>query len=260
MHITLSPPDKLAPEVPDDLVLWRYLDFPKLLDLLASEKLKMPRATSMEDGHEGFLGPAAVASVLSQSKKKGEPSYLRAGSRDKELRETAFWRERTYISCWNAFPQENAGLWRIYGDDKGVAIKTTWKSLKQSLGGTADHVSTVFYGAVDYRDFNSDERNTDSYTDQYFVKRNEFVHEREFRLVAHDESKPHNYLAPDTQGLPHLASLECDLNVLIHDLVISPRLGSWVTAGVQEVTRKFGGTWNVRQSSLYADPDSTPRF
>src|SRR5699024_3490246 len=105
---------------------------------------------------------------------------------------TFFWRERTYISCWNSFPTENAGLWRIYGDDKGLAIKTSWKKMKDSLI-NGDCVDRVFYGRVDYKNFSTEGVNSGTYTDQYFSKRIEFSHENEFRLVAHDASKDHNY-------------------------------------------------------------------
>ena len=49
MEIRLTDANYADP-VADDLVLWRYLDFPKFLDLLTSDVLKMPRASKMEDG------------------------------------------------------------------------------------------------------------------------------------------------------------------------------------------------------------------
>ncbi len=261
MDLTLSNYRSDNVEVSDDLVLWRYLDFPKFLDLITTSTLKMPRASSMEDGYEGVLGPAATTANLEAWKKRGEPSYLRNVSWNQELGETFFWRERTYISCWNAFPGENAGLWRIYGDDKGVVIKSTWGALKNSLTKKSDCVSEVFYGAVKYRDFDNDPYFTDSYTDQYFSKRHEFIHENEFRLVAQDNSRKHNYEEPDASDLPRFATLDCNLNVLIDEVVVSPRLGGWVQDGVKTVSEKFGGRWNVRHSNLYDPPEqSSTRF
>ncbi|WP_146243576.1 DUF2971 domain-containing protein [Curtobacterium sp. MCBD17_008] len=253
MDVTLSSVDPSSLEPSDDTVLWRYLDFPKFLDLLSSAALKMPRATSMEDAYEGVAGDAATRADLDQWREEGQPPYLRNASLSRQAFETQFHRERTYVSCWNTFETENAGLWRIYGDDRGLAIKTTWGDLRQSLG-SADCVSTIFYGRVQYRNFSTDATQSETYTDQFFVKRNEFLHENEFRLVAHDRSREHNYKAPSTAGLPRYASIACDTNALINELIISPRLGSWVTDGVEAVSRKFGGSWTVRQSNLYVPP------
>lgn len=254
MTIILSHYNNDVPEPADDLVLWRYLDFPKFLDLLTTNTLKMPRASSMEDGYEGVLGEAATDAQLDAWKRRGEPSYLRHALWNRELKETFFWRERTYISCWNSFPTENAGLWRIYGDDKGLAIKTSWKKMKDSLI-NGDCVDRVFYGRVDYKNFSTEGVNSGTYTDQYFSKRIEFSHENEFRLVAHDASKDHNYNDEDLTAIPKFATVTCDLNILIDELIISPRLGGWVKGSVEEVCRQFGGDWRIVQSNLYEIPE-----
>lgn len=254
---TLANRDSSAPEPAQDLVLWRYLDFPKFLDLLVTQTLKMPRASLMEDGYEGVQGSAAADAAVQSWKEAKMPSYLRHASLNQELKEAFFWRDRTYISCWNSFSTENAGLWRIYGDDRGVVVKTTWGKLRGSLSGKSDCVPQVFYGMVDYRRFDQDPRLTSSYTDQFFAKRVEFVHENEFRLVAHDASVEHDYNQPDASHLPMFATLQSDLNILIDELVVSPRLGGWVEDVVSETCRKFGGDWSVRQSDLYVPPERT---
>ncbi|MAM55440.1 MULTISPECIES: hypothetical protein [Actinomycetes] len=241
-------------EVPDDLVLWRYLDFPKFLDLLASRAIKLPRASKMEDPFEGVMGSGATKAALRAAKGRGEKSYLRNAVANREQHLSFFWRERTYVSCWNAFPSENAGLWRIYGDDKGVVVRSTWRSLRQAFTGNADVVEDVFFGPVSYREVADDSSFPLTFTDQFFVKRAEFVHEHEFRLVAHDVSRDHNYGERDTTGLPQFATLECDLDQLIEEVLISPRLGGWVRDTVEDVSRKYGGAWPVRRSAIYQPP------
>jgi hypothetical protein len=253
MQVTLRNKDHGA-VTNDDQVLWRYLDFPKFLDLLASKSLKMPRASKMDDGFEGMMGLGATEGTLAAAKKRGEPSYLRHASINQEQRRSFFWRDRTYVSCWNAFPNENAGLWRIYGDDKGLVIRTTWKSLRNSLVGSSDCVETIFFGNVDYRDFSQDRYVPPTYTDQYFAKRVEFAHEHEFRLVAHDNSREHNYEEPSASGLPLFAALECDLSTLIEQVVVSPRQGGWVRDAVESACAAFGGAWPVVRSNLYQPP------
>lgn len=250
IKLTNANPDTV---IPDGLVLWRYLDFPKLLDLLSTNTIKLPRASKMEDGFEGMMGFAALERRVAAAKVRGEPAYLRNAVINKEQKESLFWRDRTYISCWNAFPTENAGLWRIYGDEKGVAIRTTWGSLRKGLSGPADCVDTIFYGHVNYGQ-SADPGVLDTYTDQYFVKRPEFVHEREFRLVAHDQSLDHDYKRSSLEGVPYFASIQCDLNVAIEEILVSPRLGGWVREAVEDVIRNYGGMWPVNRSNLYQAP------
>lgn len=255
MQIELSKSDP-NDHVPDDLVLWRYLDFPKFLDLLSTNSIKMPRASKMEDGFEGMMGLGAIKGSLQAQKQRGAPSYWRHAWINEEQRNAYFWRERTYVSCWNAFPHENAGLWRIYGDDKGLVIRTTWGSLREALTGQSDCVSQIFYGNVVYRDFDSDPLFASTYTDQYFLKRREFVHEKEFRLVAHDSSREHKYEQTSLTGIAQLATVDCNLNTLIEEVLISPRMSSWVRDSVEAVSRRFDGHWDVNVSNLYQPPTS----
>ena len=247
---------KTESDEPDEnLVLWRYVDFPKFLDLLSTSSLTMPRASMMEDGYEGLLGEAAVDARLEKFRMDREPGYLRNASINYELRNAFFWRERTHISCWNAFPVENAGLWRIYGDEKGIAIKTTWRRLKKSLL-EAGPIKNVFYGSVEYQNYSTYAVAPNNYTDHYFTKRMEFSHESEFRLVAHNVDENTNY-NDEVDDLPAVASIKCDLSVLIEELIVSPRLGEWTVSGIEETCRRFGGKWKVRQSELYKEPSRT---
>ncbi len=207
----------------------------------------------MEDPFEGVMGSGATRAALRAAKDRGEKSYLRNAAANREQHLSFFWRERTYVSCWNAFPGENAGLWRIYGDDKGVVVRTTWRSLRQALTGTADCVEDVFYGLVSYGEAEDDSSFPRTFTDHFFVKRAEFVHEHEFRLIAHD-ARASDYGERDTSGLPQFATLDCDVDRLIEEVLVSPRLGGWVRDTVEDVSRKYGGAWRVRRSAIYQPP------
>lgn len=242
--------------IPDDLTLWRYLDFPKFLDLLVSEAIKIPLASAMEDKYEGQMGKGAYLSAREHYAEQAAKKYLADPYANYDSKISNFWSRRTYVSCWNQFPSENAGLWRIYGDDKGVAIKTSWGSLKRSLAGESDEVSTIFYGCVKYLNFEARSDYIDNYTDKFFQKRREFSHEKEFRLVAHNSSVEHNYTNDISDVVPKLAVLKCDTSVLIEELLISPRLSPWVSKVVEEVTAKYSGDWPVRRSKIYDTPET----
>lgn len=250
MKYSLSQCPASIPDIPDNLPLWRYMDFPKFLDLISTRSIKMPQASKMEDPWEGLWGEAGNTQRLNDFKQSGQPGYLRMVSAKQELDMAVNLKTWTYISCWNTFDTENAGLWRIYGDDKGLAIRTTWKSLKESLSFQSEEISNLYYGPIKYYSHQTEPIMFDSFTDHYFLKRSEFQHEKEFRLVAHHKDIA---LSPaHSTSSPPVISLSCNPEILIEELVISPRLSPWIANVAREVCEKFEGSWSIKHSDLYS--------
>lgn len=108
----------------DSTVLWRYLDFVKLLDLLERQVLWFARADTFEDPLEGGWTDAEIEHFRSlptvptpfRNRLIGE-SYI-SGAR-------AFYRS-TFISCWCAGSHESMAMWDIYRREGPViAVKST---------------------------------------------------------------------------------------------------------------------------------------
>jgi hypothetical protein len=120
----------------------------------------------------------------------------------------------------------------------GVAVRTSVGRLWDVIAEDASDV----VGRVHYLDFKSafagvgDER--------IFCKRASLSHEREVRVVL--KNRDHD----KTPG----KLLNCDLNALISSVTISPFAPIWFSEVVENVTCKFGFSFEVRRSDLVDEP------
>lgn len=239
--------------VTDETVLWRYIDVPKFLDMLTTNSLKFPLAIAMEDPYEGDVGAATVLKQWEDLKEQKAPSYMRVMYQDRDLAIAEKLRASTYLSCWNAIDQESAAMWKLFGDDRGVAIRTTWKSLRDSLTPAID----LFAGRVTYLDYDRNPIPSDSYTDDYFYKRSSFSHENEFRLIGHAKDAP-DYLRGkiDSPTWPKVETVPCDLRAMIEEVYVNPTVSTWVAEAVRSVSEKYDFSWPVTHSRLYTRRNS----
>jgi hypothetical protein len=189
---------KRAYEIPDEnSVLWRFMDFTKFVSLLKDNALFFTRADKFEDTFEGAKG-------LLKNKPKWDKFYkdflikairtvpggANENKTDKELLKDALRLlndinnsgkrqiASTYINCWHENLYESEAMWKLYtvSLNQGIAIKTTYKRLYQSLGGEP-HISI---GRVNYMDY---EKSFAGINDSFWFKRKSFEHEKEVRAV-----------------------------------------------------------------------------
>jgi hypothetical protein len=153
--------------------LWRYLDFPKYVSLLASKALFFARADTFGDPFEGAKGlrqrkDAWDAHFLSffrealRTAPVDDPSHKlseaeieeRAPKFIAELEQIgALDRSRTFVSCWHENQVESEAMWRLYGASfpNALAIRTTYGRLYEALGRDPD----ISIGRVKYIDMRS---------------------------------------------------------------------------------------------------------
>ncbi|MBL4898865.1 MAG: hypothetical protein JKX76_04345 [Colwellia sp.] len=237
--------------------LWRYMDFTKYVSLLSTSSLYFSRADTFDDPFEGakgiisnkakwdehFLG--AFKSIL-----KSPPGCVEWDQSEehvnkeahrllKELEESGQAdRENAYISCWHENEHESEAMWRLYSNfiDNAVAIRSTYSSLYNALGRNP----SISIGRVRYLDYDKHYANPG---DSFWRKRKSFEHEREVRAIVHDFNT-------EDFGIP----MECDLDVLIEDVVVSPTAPSWFVNVLNDINRKYEINIKVRQSNLNAVP------
>jgi len=255
--------------VPDETVIWRYMDLSKLLDILVNEYIIFPRLDSFEDVYEGNPLKFKEA-MLYAFDKTGELNLKEkvAFSVDTWFRLT---RVRTYISCWHMNDFESAGMWKLYcKSNESLVIKTTLGRLKKSLvhPNTSDIDSLVF-GKVDYS-HNVDQLKAEyfqkaskkesidlSFFDTSFSKRPSFQHEHELRVIAFKHDKIINSddkdlsVAELSKTTPYVQPINCDVNKLIDSIVIAPDAPHWFVELVKSLVQKLGYEFTVSQSELY---------
>ena len=173
-------------EPADDDSLWRYQDFCKFQSLVKENALFFCRLERLKDPREGTL-PSATADALKD--------FLRIPNKDERVRSFAeMTRAITTVNCWHLSNYENALMWSSYADP-GVAIKTTFASLKDSLRLSHPQVQG---GIVQYIDHDTDEAVRIQSQGQYkewssgemaILKYQSFEGEKEFRLISYLTSK-----------------------------------------------------------------------
>ena len=263
----------------DQNTLWRYMNFEKFVNLLATQSLYFARADTFEDKFEGFLPPLI------------QQEYERITDRlGKEKRQAVMelwdnWRKWVMCCCWHRGDQETIGMWEKYSMHKGgIAIKTTMKRLRDSFAREEDvpvYIANVRY--INHYEFKVPKSIRDMNTIYlpFFYKGKAFKYENEVRAII-DTSQ---YIKEDffrvkkdpdinpkvidlQQLLDHLEimgpkidedkkgqNLKVDLKTLIGEVIISPYADDWITETVRLVVSRYGFHFPVASSKLLEPPD-----
>jgi hypothetical protein len=109
---------KVDPDLRAQVIVRRYLNLPKYLDLLRSATLYLRRADGFVDRFEGALTPLFHRSLNEEYAKgriKHNADYVWHRAR-----------EGSYVSCWSLGAKDNMALWQLYGGGaNSVAITST---------------------------------------------------------------------------------------------------------------------------------------
>lgn len=216
-------------------VLRRYMDLPKLLDLLHFKALYFRRADGFADRLEGALFPSLRASIdeahaTGSSPHNADYFYRRS-------------RAGTYVSCWTRGAKDSMAHWQLYGGTRsGVAVTTTVeKLLETALNWKRDAmVHQVRY--VDHVKMKT--YVIGNYTDVLQFKHEAYKHERELRILISQmgsawESNPVDLRLP----VP-------DLDMLVRNVVVAPESGREFFEAVKGLCSQYGLRAPVRRSQL----------
>lgn len=168
-------------------------------------------------------------------------------------------RDRWYGQCWT-FKRDSDAMWRIYSPDKcGIRIQTTVGKLFSSYYATSDKFAALkyFMGAVEYRPREGIEEfvqkttfeelafggNNLGFANTLLLKRSEFDHENEMRLLFYDAEG-------QFRGVD-LLKIQCRNTDWIEEIGIDPRLDAQSFEAVAQEIRKAGCKVPIVQSDLY---------
>jgi len=216
--------DHRLTDVPDDTVIWRYMDFLSFYSLLESKSIFFKRLDKYTDGFEGTL-PEKTKEALYQYR-LGFDYTSEDEAKDwinTELKNIDAYKAWTLSNSWSMGATENYAMWKIYlgGKNEGVAIKSTVGKLKQCLEQNKDF---LFYsGKVNYTALN------DKDIDVFRVstnKREPYIYENEYRALILHQFTP----AENKQRSPKFevgANIKLDLSELIDEIYVSPFSNDW---------------------------------
>ncbi|TKB24555.1 hypothetical protein FCL47_17085 [Desulfopila sp. IMCC35006] len=219
-----------------DMVLMRYLDLAKFIDLISTKTLYVASAVEFEDSLEGTL-PEQMREMYEKNpdviKQLGSLSIL-----EKEQEN----RIKNNVSCWTKGPKDNMALWKIYGASKqSIAIITTLEKLIQSTFLWCD-ITGVTFKEVAYIDHSGrlpDGIYTLSY-DTFGLKHEAYEFEKEVRMVVTRSSLKQ----------PSPLRLKIKPNDIIEKIIISPEAGEWFFDLVKSVSKKYRISAPVEYSKL----------
>lgn len=205
-------------KIPDNenIKIWRYVDFQQCYYLFKFNKLTFASPSLFDDDLEGVLTEQFKADVISRiingDRAAIETEFHNLFFYSDQSNIHRYFLERSYISCWHHSDDEAMSMWKLYaGVNKGVAIVTTFKKLKDTLN------ENFNIGVVEYVDSKSHpvSRWLPGFITKLFVKRKPYENEKEIRAV---------YFHP--QQMPELGSAiyehDIDPSALVDKVIISP--------------------------------------
>lgn len=169
--------------------------------------------------------------------------------------------KRLYGMSWT-LQEETDSLWRIYSPDKlSVRITSTVKTLVETVG-SEDNKWDVWIDRVKYKNeqeinkwldkcetVSSQNQFTDRMSESFFIKREAFVAEKEFRLIV-------NYYDEQLPQSPFVC-FKINPNEFISSIITDPRLTQYEHDAVKDALEGAGADEHlITQSQLY---QFTPR-
>jgi len=218
------------PQAEDDSLVWRYIDLPKLIFLLANHKLYLTAINRLDDPHEG-----SVTRECHEKLKNYNP-----------LEQPAAWREEvrnnSFVCCWSLSNSESEAMWQLYcGRNQGVAIQTTYRQLRNSI--PKDHRLGI--GVVRYLDYHEDDMPDYTCYAPVMHKRQAFKHEQEVRILCSMVGQLYDERDVDTaingSGETEILGMFLSWNAeeIINKIYINPYAMHWYSEVVKTTISKF---------------------
>jgi hypothetical protein len=226
-----------------DVPIYRFIPLDRLFQILDNKQLTISQTKLWEDTYENFLTKARfkIGNVFTSL-----IDFLPA----------------FYGQCWT-LQKETDALWRIYSSDKkGIRIRTKIDKLLNSSLNEID--STPFstriraIGQVTYMSKyqinnwikieNKKFINAETLLKSLFIKRKEFSHEKEVRLIIHKNINREDEL----KGIEHsYIALNIEPNDFIEEITFDPRIDDEIFQTYKNVILKMGYKNPINKSKLY---------
>jgi hypothetical protein len=234
--------EKYGPKVIDKPI-YKYMRFERLLQLLMDKESFISQVSSWEDTYENWL---IKASFYSKTTRVSYREFIKS----------------YYGQCWTTSKETDA-LWRIYSPDKNsVKIKSTINNLLNAevLIDDLDKFGkiTKYIGQVSY--FNNEQItkwldqakketgiiNSLIILESQFIKRKEFNHEKEIRLIIGISGDT----SSNERSRDHLIQ-SVDPNCFIDEITFDPRLNTNDFILRSKLIAKLGFKNPIKKSKLY---------
>ena len=224
---------------PDNATLWRYMDFTKFVSLLDRQALFFSRIDKLGDPFEGSSPLINVATrptylIMSGLDPKHIPDAMASFANRKQMV------HRILVNCWHENNGESEAMWKLYGGNLGLAIKTTFAGLSECF----ECKTEMFIGKINYIDYNTTLVGERNLFTSILTKRKSFEHEREVRVVANDFDHKYEFGT----------NFDVNLDSLVDSVVIAPYSPEWFVNLVKSVANKYSLKAPISISSMDTNP------
>jgi hypothetical protein len=210
-----KPIEEIEVTIEDSQIIWKYMPFKYLHDLLKKNKLYCRAINKFQDRLEGNINILTEEAIYKHYFNLTKHNEIEANKMTKEHLEIInAMRQRIFVNCWHINNYENYAMWNIYG--KGtpcIAIKTKFGSLCDSL---IDKEYTSHAGVVKYIDFQNEVLYEKGAYTHALYKGEPYNYENELRVIVNSERD----LGKD------FVLIDIDTKKLIEDIYISPFMSS----------------------------------
>lgn len=218
-------------------IVYRYISFDSLLQMLTEESIILVQTSFWEDVYENFI--------------LKENYYNRRGKRI-----NSEWLSKMFLGqCWTGKKSSDA-MWRIYSPDrKGLRIRTRISKLMDVV----KREESCFFGQVEYLPQSKIEEDLASLNgnismdqlsylmlESQFIKRNSFSHESEYRII-----KMRGWTQEETEPI---MKIPIDPYSFIENVYFDPRADiSYVERCKTILIKSFNyPVSRIKQSNLYS--------
>lgn len=228
-----------------EVPIYRYLTFERLVEILIQKKVTLFKTKTWEDPYENFLYKAKI----------------KVGGIYTSINESL---DLTYGQCWT-LKNETDAMWRIYSPDKQtMKIKTRITKLASISRNEANYqIFSTTHRIIDTVKYYSKKRIVDLINEHYlngltnmgnplqslFIKRVEFRHEQEVRLIIQKNAQIEESIKKSIY--PNFISLIVEPNDFIEEIILDPRLNRNQAELYSEILKSLGYRNNIRKSKLY---------
>jgi hypothetical protein len=216
-----------------DIIVWKYLDLSKFLDLLLCKQLFMARSDKFEDQYEGTFSEPTFEELKRMA--ENNPQFLEAYKKQ---------REHVVVSSWHINEYESYAMWQIFTqNNEGLAIQSTVGRLQEAL--VPEKKYEQYIGAVKYIDYKREYIPFDDKFFPFLFKRKSFQYEREVRIISNLSS--HNRSIND--GI----KIDVDIHKLIERIYIHPKSENWYKNLVIQLMQQLGFDFLIEKSDLESE-------
>lgn len=249
-------PTALGTQPNENEYLWKYMTVQKFLSFLLNHQFHYARLDQMEDMYEGINARHLSRFFHQDNQNDGftdtnHPFYERLVRMKPEEKKFLDSQKCEYVTCWITGKRESAGMWNLYSEPGGVALRITYNDFvnilnEKSTFEPGESITGIVYGLVVYKNF-VDRREVDSRDFKVkkpaFRKDESFEHEKEFRVCI-SVRKP---FTDDRKGISQSLANFATLPI---DIVIHPKSAVWQAEIIQKLVGEAERPHKIKNSEL----------